>query len=227
MVSSSPSSVTRLRALRRSWGPIAAAVCLIGLFSLLAGEVSEAETMWLDGRVLQLAQSLRQHHPEFADVMRELSGLGSTIVLTMLTVTTAGYLWSSGRIAKAAVLCAAMVSGAIAMSALKLYFGRVRPDLAMAAFAQDGMSYPSGHATMSAIFFLTVGTLLAQMHSSARVRAYLIGVAGLLSLSIGFSRMALGVHWATDVLGGWAFGVGWAFLWLRATRSLSEASPST
>jgi undecaprenyl-diphosphatase len=71
---------------------------------------------------------------------------------------------------------------------------------------------------MSAIAFLTMGALIAATRRRTRERIYILLVAGLLTLLVGISRVALGVHWATDVMGGWAFGAAWAVVWLLVAR---------
>jgi undecaprenyl-diphosphatase len=70
---------------------------------------------------------------------------------------------------------------------------------------------------MSAVTFLTLGSVLAQSQRRRRLKAYLILLALLTTLAVGVSRVYLGVHWPTDVLAGWAVGAGWALIcWLVA-----------
>jgi undecaprenyl-diphosphatase len=75
---------------------------------------------------------------------------------------------------------------------------------------------------MSAIAFLTVGALLASTRTRATERAYILSLATLMTLFVGLSRIALGVHWATDVAAGWALGAAWAMAWLLLARRLSR-----
>jgi undecaprenyl-diphosphatase len=56
-----------------------------------------------------------------------------------------------------------------------------------------------------------------------RVRAFLIGIAAFMTVLIGVTRVMLGVHWASDVLAGWAFGAGWAALWFWMASHLRDA----
>ena len=75
---------------------------------------------------------------------------------------------------------------------------------------------------MSAIVFLTLGALIASTRSRVPERLYILAAAALLAFLVGISRVMLGVHWATDVLGGWAFGTAWAVTWLLLARFLRK-----
>jgi undecaprenyl-diphosphatase len=86
------------------------------------------------------------------------------------------------------------------------------------------MSFPSGHAAMSATVFLTVGALLASTRQRRSERAYILVCSMALSMLVGVSRVVLGAHWATDVLGGWTFGCAWATTWLLVTYVWRDGS---
>jgi undecaprenyl-diphosphatase len=102
-------------------------------------------------------------------------------------------------------------------SGLKELFDRPRPDLVPHAVQVYTASFPSGHAMLSAVAYLTLGALLARVQAQRRVKAYLLGVSVLLAVLIGVSRVYLGVHWPTDVLAGWCVGAAWAmFCWTVA-----------
>lgn len=214
-----PASSTRLH--RR----LTLAFVLLALsgFVALAGEMRDSATAHWDEAALHLAQQWRATHPLVEMVMREFSALGSTPVMTLFTVLAAGYLCCVGRPARAAAVSVAMVTGALAVTALKAAFGRARPDPEFAALVQEGLSFPSGHASMSAVFYLTVGVLVAQRHGRLRERAFLMTVAVFMAALIGITRVMLGVHWASDVLAGWAFGAGWAALWFGIAAQLRDA----
>jgi undecaprenyl-diphosphatase len=92
-------------------------------------------------------------------------------------------------------------------------------------------SFPSGHATLSAITYLTLGALLASLHGSLRFKVYFLSLAILLTIAVGISRIYLGVHYPTDVLAGWCIGAAWAalcwsiFNWLQGRGQIE--TPST
>ncbi|MEO7399961.1 MAG: phosphatase PAP2 family protein [Polaromonas sp.] len=195
-----------------------AALLLLLAFVFGGGEIMEGDTRPFDAYLLHVAQSLRSGHPWLAGTMRDFSGLGSTVVLTLFTVATVVYLALFSSRIMAFLVAASVVSGAVLVSVFKTAFGRLRPDAVFAELVTPGLSFPSGHASMSALVFLTIGALIAASRSRVNERIYILATAALLALLVGVSRVLLGVHWATDVLGGWAFGTAWAMLWLVLAR---------
>ncbi len=191
-----------------------AAVALALVFATLGSEVVEGETRSFDLYLLRWAQALRVDHPVMTDVMRDLSGMGSTVVLTLVTMATVGYLLLNNARGTALLMATSAMSGTALVSVFKAAFGRSRPDLAYADFLVPSLSFPSGHASMSAVVYLTLGALIASTLPRLAQRAYILASAGLMTMLVGLSRVVLGVHWATDVLGGWTFGVAWAIIWL-------------
>ena len=198
-----------------------AAALFVWAFIQISIEMVEGDVRGFDSSVMSAAQSMRVAHPWLADVMRDLSGLGSTSVLTLFTVAASGYLAVTGARHKALLVVSAVILGTAAVSLLKTQFGRVRPPADFAQTVAAGMSFPSGHASMSAIVFLTVAALLAGTRTRALEQTYILAMATLMTLLVGLSRIVLGVHWATDVAAGWAFGAAWALAWLLFARGLS------
>jgi undecaprenyl-diphosphatase len=216
------SRLERYRALLKPLLIVFVAATLALLFIVLAGEVREGDTRFFDMLLLLRAQELRAAYPWLAEVMRDLSGLGSTVVLTLVTVATVGYLALVSQRTTAVLVATSVISGTVLVSVFKAAFGRIRPDLAYAELPASGLSFPSGHASMSAIVFLTIAALLASSHTRISERTYILVTAGLTTFLVGLSRVALGVHYATDVIGGWAFGSAWAIVWLLLARDIAR-----
>jgi undecaprenyl-diphosphatase len=157
--------------------------------------------------------------------MRDITALGGTAVLTLLTVFVTLFLLLSGKRRSALLVAASVALGTLLSTVLKLAFDRPRPNLVPHGMEVYTLSFPSSHAMMSALVYLTLGALFARTQASVRVRVYLIVSAILLTFLIGVSRVYLGVHWPTDVLAGWAVGSCWALLsWLLA-RWLQRKGP--
>ncbi len=197
------------------------ALILVYGFLRLASEVGEGETGQFDRAILLAAQSARVSHVWLAEVMRDLSGIGSTVALSLITVSTVAYLALFRKMRTAMLLACAVVSGTLLVSLFKASFGRPRPDVRYAEFAVSGWGFPSGHASMSAVVFLTLGALIASARTNQAERSFILLIAAVMTILVGMSRVILGVHYATDVLGGWIFGTSWAIAWLLTAKWLA------
>jgi undecaprenyl-diphosphatase len=180
------------------------------LFLHIGSEVAEGETRSFDDYILYGAKAARNAHPWITEMMRDLSGVGGTVTLLLVTVAACGYLALVVSRRRATIVALSIAGSEAAVEVFKWAFERARPDVPQAEFAVRGLSFPSGHSSMSAVVFLTLGALIAYEHDRPLERWYIMGVAVAATVLIGLSRAALGVHWATDVLGGWAFGAAWA-----------------
>jgi undecaprenyl-diphosphatase len=149
-----------------------------------------------------------------------VTALGSFAFLGLLTAAVAGYLLLVRQRALAVLIVAAAFGGMLLSTLLKLGFDRPRPDVPHLARVFTA-SFPSGHATLSAVVFLTLGALLARAERKRRVKTYFVALAIFLTVAVGVSRVYLGVHYPSDVLAGWCLGTAWATLcwtaavWLR------------
>jgi undecaprenyl-diphosphatase len=195
---------------------------LICVFIQISVEMQEGDTRAFDIATLHAAQVLRDGRPWLAEALRDVSGLGSTTALILITVFCVGYLAVVRQSATALLTAMAVCTGSIGVSLLKTYFGRPRPDARFAELVVSGMSFPSGHAANSTIVFLTIAALLASNRNRAIERFYILAVASVLAVFVGLSRIALGVHWATDVAAGWSLGAFWALAWLLVARRLTR-----
>lgn len=190
---------------------------VIFAFLKAASEVSEGDTMAIDRAVLGAMRA--PGHPAvpigpswLPEAMINLTALGSVTVLTIVTAIAAGYLLADRKPGIAFFTVAATGAGGLLGTVLKSIYARARPDMFEHLVGTHSASFPSAHAMNSAIVYLTLAVLVARSSQDRAVRAYLISVAIVLILAIGFSRVYLGVHWPTDVLAGWFVGGAWAVL---------------
>jgi undecaprenyl-diphosphatase len=157
------------------------------------------------------------HRPALVVVARLFTALGQPTVLIAAGVLCALGLWYRGRGRLALVLVLIVTLGRVLSEAQKYMIARVRPDLEPHLVVVKTQSFPSGHATSSMIFYLAVALAVTAGTRWQRVAA---AAAVLLSLLVGLSRVMLGVHWPSDVIGGWAFGLLWVLVTLRLAERL-------
>lgn len=208
----------------------ALAVAAVGLliFAEVADETVEGDARVFDETILLALRKADDPSdpigPGWFDLaMNDITSLGGFVVLTLLVLSVVIYLLIQGKWRNAIVVAGASASGVVLSESLKVGFGRPRPELVPQLAEVHSLSFPSGHAMLSAVIFLTLGALLARFHKRKRERALIMLYAVLVTMLIGASRVYLGVHWPTDVLAGWALGAAWAALWwLLAWRFLPE-----
>ena len=205
---------------------VLAIAALLFAFGEIAEEVIEGEPLAFD-RIVMLAfrdaadPSVPIGPPWLREAARDVTSLGGTVVLGLILLTVVGYLFLARKQAAAWLMLGTVLGGVALNTLLKYAFARPRPDLVAHAVQVLTPSFPSGHAAMSAITYLTLGALLARTQSSFRMRIYFMSVAAVLTVLVGLSRIYLGVHYPTDVLAGWCIGAAWAMacwvlmIWLQ------------
>lgn len=194
------------------------------VFVKVAEEVGEGETRALDRAII-----LWLRHPNsplvspFAEeVGRDLTALGGGTVLALVTLFSLGYLALLRKRRSVVFVSGAVVSAALASGLLKMLFQRERPDLVPHLSNVITTSFPSGHSMLSAAVYLTLASLLARLHASLLLKAYIVLWGAFIAGLVGLSRVYVGVHWPTDVLAGWAAGAAWASAWSLLARVLQR-----
>jgi undecaprenyl-diphosphatase len=204
------------------WLP--AIIGLIWIFLSLAGFLAGEEPHRIDE---WLILALRDPHspgqpwgPRWVqELARDITALGSVGILSFITFIVAGYLWLLGKYRIMALVVAAFLGGTLLSFSLKSGFDRPRPELVPHAVYVQTPSFPSAHSMMAAATYLTLGALLARIQTRRRTRIYILGVAAWTTFIVGVSRIYMGVHWPSDVLGGWILGAAWALAcWMIARR---------
>jgi undecaprenyl-diphosphatase len=152
----------------------------------------------------------------------DITTLGGGTVLTLMTAAVIGFLLVDNKRAAAVLVCVSVSGGAVLSTLLKLVIARPRPDLVPHLVEVQTASFPSGHALLSAVVYLTLGALLSRVEGPVRIKIYVLSVAIFLTFIIGVSRVYLGVHWPTDVLAGWCAGAAWATLCWRVALALQR-----
>src|SRR5688572_18982862 len=150
------------------------------------------------------------------EVGRDMTALGGVAVVFAVTFAVAAYLAMIRKYHAMWLVLVATLGGLTVSTVLKELFDRPRPDVDHFSYVYTS-SFPSGHSMISAVVYLTLGSLLARLVEQRLVKVYVILVALLLTLLVGVSRVYMGVHYPTDVLAGWTAGLAWAMLcWLVA-----------
>lgn len=208
-----------------TWLLVGLVACiLIFVFLKLASEVLEGETTALDTRVLLALRSASDPSKPIGPAwleyaMLDLTSIGGPTVLGLVVLAVAGFLALQTRYRTALVVLATAASGELANYALKAAFMRPRPTIVPHLRDVVSTSFPSGHAMESAIIYLTLGAMMMRIAERRLTKIYCLTVAVLLTLLVGVSRVFLGVHYPTDVIGGWIIGFVWASLcWLVEQR---------
>lgn len=147
--------------------------------------------------------------PGLTDVMKVVTYLGAGSVLIPLAIVLAAVLLWRRRTGEALLIVTA-TAGASALNFLvKNLMARPRPDIIEPFIDVKGFSFPSGHATVSTAFYLTLGLLAAGWVRKWESRVYVLLAALAAILLVGFSRLYLGVHYLSDVLAGFTLGGLW------------------
>ncbi len=169
----------------------------------------------------------------FEEMMRDITALGGTAVLTLGVLAVTGFLALTRKTHAAVTVLVSVVSGMVLSQAIKWAYARPRPELVPHGMETYSASFPSGHSMMAAVVYLTLGALLARHQAQPRMKVYVLVVAVFLTVLVGLSRIYLGVHWPTDVLAGWCLGAAWAILcwfgmlWLQRRGTVERPSEGT
>jgi undecaprenyl-diphosphatase len=215
----------RLERHELSWLVVGLGACvLLFVFVTLAGQVTDGDTQAFDTRILRAlrdpADPAKPIGPAWLEgSMIDLTAIGGPTVLGLTVVIVAGFLVLQTRYRTALVVAITSFSAELLSNVMKHAFNRPRPSIVPHLREVFSSSFPSGHAMESAIVYLTLGAILMRAAESRITKIYILTIAVLLTALVGISRVYLGVHYPTDVIGGWIIGFMWASIcWLVAQR---------
>jgi undecaprenyl-diphosphatase len=190
----------------RDFGGVVVALAALVLFASLAYAVMQGDTVAFDAVVRNAVHAAS--FPALTYAMRGISDLGEAAFLVVLGIMIAWRLVSLGRRRQAVFFAIAALGAELIDQALKFWIQRPRPDV---FFGPQPLNYsfPSGHALVSCCFYLAVAEILIDDQWSRARKMAVWTLAILLIGLIGLSRVYLGVHYPTDVLGGYAAAIVW------------------
>jgi undecaprenyl-diphosphatase len=151
---------------------------------------------------------------------RPLSWLGGWIGLTALGVAATVLLVHERAWLDLAFFAAAYLGSQLVVALLKELFDRPRPDVGSSVPLPESAAFPSGHATAGVASLGALAVLAAERLPSRRARTWLWAAVVVLGFAIGLSRIALNVHFVTDVLAGWCLGLAWLAACLLGREAL-------
>ena len=185
------------------------------VFLMLAGQVMNGDTQKLDELIVQWFRraddpALPRGPAWLREVGFDITALGSFSVLLLITLAAAGFLLIHNQVRLVVLLLVSTGGGFLMNSMMKQVFARPRPTVVPHLREVFTPSFPSGHAALSAIVYLTIGVLLFEVVKGRQARLYCLAVAMTASGLVGLSRVYLGVHYPSDVLAGWITRIAWA-----------------
>lgn len=189
---------------------VALAIVLVAVpFSTLVFEViAKGPLTRFDGSVANSLNHDVYGRAWAVHVLDAISWLGKPILLGAFVAVAAVFVWWRGRRRLAGFLVVAVIGGGLVDTAVKVFVNRPRPHVDHPIATAMGKSFPSGHAMSS---FITYGALLLVLLPAVPKawRRLTVIATAVLVLCIGMSRLLLGVHFVSDVVGGWILGAAW------------------
>ncbi len=187
---------------------VAGMVASLLVLGTIADGVRDQEVFALDTWATPFLHGIQS--PAFNALMNGLTAMGSTLIVLPIFVAVGGALLVTRRYGALLFLAVALGGSLVIDFVMKLIFERPRPKLDYAAVLPD-YSFPSGHSMNGVVFYVAIA-LIAWSVFGRRIGLIATVAAAVLALGIGVSRIYLGYHYLTDVVGGWLAGIVWLLL---------------
>lgn len=204
------------RIVEKNYKWIIAFLCLIIVLMMLE-DIFENEQLTLDMVVYRLVILNLRSEP-LTVIMKVITNLSSVYVLIAIAIGTLLFIKN-----KKIGLCVTgnLVIATLLNQLLKYIIQRPRPE-GYRLIVESGYSFPSGHSMVSMAFYGLIIYLIWKMVKNKRIKYVACGILGFLIPMIGFSRIYLGVHYASDVIGGFAISIVYLLLFTNVTRSILQ-----
>ena len=173
-----------------------------GFLEVVESWTRQEDLYRIDGWAAGLAEAAS---PAVVAFFKVATYAGSVWVAVPLVLAVTGWLWARGDRPAAVLLVTSFGAGEGLLYGLKEFFHRARPSLQVVA--EHGYSFPSGHSFTAALVYGLLAVLVWRW--APRARSGLTALCVALAVTVGVSRIVLGVHYATDVLGGFVLAAGW------------------
>jgi membrane-associated phospholipid phosphatase len=209
-----------------SYAPIVLVLVLGGIAAISAGYLFEelAEAVGLTtSAVYRVDQSIHnwfghERQPAMTVLLDTATNIGGSIGLGAIVTVVAAILFARKERASAIFVVVTAGTGEILNLGLKMIFARARPDLTSAISVARWYSFPSGHAMGSFIIFGALAYIVLRQPWPWGAKSAGLAIAMTMVVLVGLSRVYLGVHWASDIAGGWSAGT----VWLASTVAAFE-----
>jgi undecaprenyl-diphosphatase len=195
---------------------LAAAIASVIVFAWLAEHVARGAVIAFDEAVR--AGVHRHASPGLTELMRLVSGLGSPLPLSLLCALAVVVLFAAHSQRAALFFAVTMVGAMVLDDTLKLAFHRARPVPFFGTPVPHSYSFPSGHALLLACYFGIAAAFATARIRNRAARAVIWTGAAALAGAVGYSRIYLGVHFPSDVMGGYAAAIVWVTAAAHADR---------
>ena len=202
---------------------MATSLVLVGLAKAIQPVWSAQGPFWFDLVVIGYLRGLAS--PLLTAVMLMVTWVGSAIGLLIFTLLAAGSLYRRGHRLEAGILVLALLVGLVLDALLKEVSRRPRPELLPHLVAAGGYAFPSGHSMGTVSVYGTLVLIVWHLSRRRWLRAAAAAASAAIVLAVGLSRVYLGVHWPTDVLGGYLAGLIWVMANRRILAGLRGAAP--
>lgn len=203
--------------------PLVAGILVFATMTLTLGELSEDVINHEPLTVAdsQLSTWLHSHgSPFLTNAMFVATSFGSTVTVTCISIALGLYLLWRRRFFWLAALVSSVLGGVLLNRLLKYAFHRARPHFNDPILTLTSYSFPSGHTMMATVLYGVVAAYLFAKTPDWRWRVFIILLATFLIALVGFSRIYLGAHYLSDVLGAMAEGLAWLSLCLTLLHSI-------